>query len=144
MSQAPHHTPRKTTELSAPSTEYKTILQRKEKSWCREKYISHKRWLNFYLNGNRNWAQFLSFLCFLLPSETGALLLLFLAVLQHLHMQQGLMTIKYTGIENLLIINKVGDSLLFQYDVNMGIKIAFIAMGLLFVYLGSLLFLPIV
>lgn len=54
------------------------------------------------------------------------------------------MTIKYTGIENLLIINKVGDSLLFQYDVNMGIKIAFIAMGLLFVYLGSLLFLPIV
>lgn len=85
-----------------------------------------------------------SFLCFLLPSETGALLLLFLAVLQHLHMQWGLMTIKYTGIENLLVINKVDDSLLFQYDVNMGIKLAFIAMGLLFVYLGCLLFLPMV
>lgn len=43
---------------------------------------------------------------------------LLLAVLQLLHMQQGLMTIKYADIENLPIINQAGDSLLLQYYVN--------------------------
>lgn len=59
---------------------------------------------------------------------------LLLAVLQLLHMQQGSMTIKYAGIENLLIINKVDDSLLLQYDVNIRIKLAFYCYGV-FVYL---------
>lgn len=43
---------------------------------------------------------------------------LLLAVLQLLHMQQGLIAIKYAGIENLPIINKADDSLVLQYVVN--------------------------
>lgn len=54
---------------------------------------------------------------------------LLLAVLQLLHMQQGLMTIKYAGIENLPIINNVDDSLLLQYDVNVRIKLVFYCYG---------------
>lgn len=62
---------------------------------------------------------------------------LLLAVLQLLHMQQGLMTIKYAGIENLPIINKVDDSLLLQYDVNIRIKLAFYCYGIFVCLLQS-------
>lgn len=54
---------------------------------------------------------------------------LLLAVLQLLHTQQGPMTIKYAGIENLPVINKVDDSLLLQYDVNIRIKLVFYCYG---------------
>lgn len=62
---------------------------------------------------------------------------LILAVLQLLHMQQGLMTIKYAGIENLPIINKVDDSLLLQYDVNIRIKLVFHCYGVFVCLLES-------
>lgn len=93
-----------------------------------------KRCFGFDLNRKRNWDQFPDFFSFFFfsfdflwnwdsstPPRFGCT-----PACTH---ATGIDNNKYAFIENLPIINKVDDSLLFQYDVNIRIKLAFYCYG---------------